>query len=132
MSFKLSEKAGAAWAFVVLILGIMGLGSWLVTDGHGAGWWLVILPLLALFFMSNKVTRMDLNELRAAVGVALEAESIRKDPLMTRICLSVGEYLKDAERWGFVMRNRLTLDDLSEMPPAQLQAHVDEQLRAGK
>ena len=50
MSFKLtSGDAGTAWALVALILGIMGLGAWLVINGHEAGWWLIVLPLLVLF-----------------------------------------------------------------------------------
>jgi hypothetical protein len=48
MSVEL-KGPGAQWAFVVMVLGIMGLGAWLVTEGHVHGWWLIALPLVCLF-----------------------------------------------------------------------------------
>lgn len=52
MNFDLeNEDVGLVWAIICLVLGIMGLGTWLVVEGHSAGWWLIALPLIVALFI---------------------------------------------------------------------------------
>lgn len=48
MSLKI-EGVGGGIVLVAFILGVMGLGAWLVVNGHDDGWWLIALPLIAIF-----------------------------------------------------------------------------------
>lgn len=48
MSIK-NVESHVVWAAVAVALGVMGLGAWLVIEGHREGWWLVFLPIMVIF-----------------------------------------------------------------------------------
>lgn len=52
---KVTNLKSNDWPAVVLILGLVlgciGTGAWLVVEGHEAGWWLIVVPLLAVFLI---------------------------------------------------------------------------------
>ncbi len=82
--------------------------------------------------MSGPIPLKSLPEVQAHIGETIDRLRQLGSTETLLIALSISEYLKDAERWQHVMHNKLGLDELSEMPPAQLQKHVDAQLRAKK
>lgn len=51
--------------------------------------------------MSSTIPTLSIDKLRMAIGAALDDERVRHDPKMLLICLSMAEYLKDAERWHY-------------------------------
>lgn len=75
--------------------------------------------------MSGPIPVMPLDTLREKVGQLIEEAKTRNLPMSTLTLLSIGEYLKDAERWNYVMTH--------EIPPGMssndTRKWVDEQLK---
>lgn len=75
--------------------------------------------------MSGPIQAMPIDKMRAAIGAALGEEQVRADPKMLLICLSMGEYLRDAERWHYVERYEIP----QGMSPRETRKWVDDQLK---
>lgn len=59
--------------------------------------------------MSGPIPVMPLDTLRAKVGELIEEAKTRNLPMSTLTLLSIGEYLKDAERWAIVKSQEIVL-----------------------
>ncbi len=62
-----------------------------------------------LCVMSGPIPVMPLDTLRAKVGELIQEAQQRSLPMSTLTLLSIGEYLKDAERWNYVMTHEIPL-----------------------
>lgn len=82
--------------------------------------------------MSGPLHMMPLADVQALVGLHLD--HVRNDPRQLHPWLSIAEYLKDAERWQYVMNNCFH-DDLRGIlvsgPPEEFKKTVD-RLRGAK
>lgn len=75
--------------------------------------------------MSGPLPVMSLDKIREALGMALADERVKRDPKMSLISLSLGEYLKDAERWAYVRDYEIPAGMLAK----ETTAYVDQQLK---
>lgn len=78
--------------------------------------------------MSGPIPTMSLDKLKEALGVALDDERVRHDPKMLLICLSIGEYLKDAERWQHVAENTVQWNNFEPRTTADFRKWIDEEI----
>lgn len=78
--------------------------------------------------MSNQIPVMPMDTLKAKVGELIEEAKKRSLPMSLHTLLSISEYLKDAERWQFYVRNGPILGDVDMMTPAELTKYVDQEI----
>lgn len=79
--------------------------------------------------MSGPIPVMPLDTLREKVGQLIEEAKTRNLPMSTLTLLSIGEYLKDAERWAYVERYEIpagmSANETRKWVDAQLQEIAD-------
>jgi hypothetical protein len=75
--------------------------------------------------MSGPIPVMPLDTLREKVGLLIEEAKTRALPMSTLTLLSIGEYLKDAERWNYAMTHEIPVG----MSANETRKWVDQQLQ---
>lgn len=78
--------------------------------------------------MSGPIPTMPLDKLKIALGVALDDERVRHDPKMLLICLSMAEYLKDAERWHHVAEHTVQWNNFEPRTTADFRKWIDQEI----
>ena len=77
--------------------------------------------------MSVPIPVMPLDTLRAKVGELIEEAKILNLPMSTLTLLSIGEYLKDAERWQAFRNTEIVF--YPGISPADMDRVADEHIK---
>lgn len=76
--------------------------------------------------MSGPIPVLPLDILQGQVGKLIEEAKTRCLPMSTLTLLSIGEYLKDAERWKYFESNLVAIPD--GFTPSQIRVYIDKKI----
>jgi hypothetical protein len=81
--------------------------------------------------MSGPIPLMPILDIKLAFVEQLQGAQSRKDASMMLLCVSILEYMKDAQRWQYVQNHYVeVLDaDMGEMMPDNFRKWVDERIK---
>jgi hypothetical protein len=78
--------------------------------------------------MSGPIPVMPIDTVQAQLGELIGVAKSNKLPMSTHFLLSVSEYLKDAQRWHWMINNSCGYHLNFDASPEELQRAVDEQM----